>query len=115
VVVHLLAAGANPDLQAEVSYRVIEFRMITPDIAMPGCISVSFSNSLICTQCTCAPHTVIIFCLVLENYSHCLTSLSQDGFAALHATCQEGHESVADMLLQAGANVEQETKVRWSC
>jgi len=42
-----------------------------------------------------------------------LKFLSQDGFAALHVACQEGHVRVAEMLLQAGASVEQETKVRW--
>ena len=41
-------------------------------------------------------------------------TLPQDGFAAIHATCQEGHTQVAELLLQAGASVEQETKVRWS-
>ena len=40
--------------------------------------------------------------------------LSQDGFAALHVACQEGHVQVAELLLQAGASMEQETKVRWS-
>ena len=42
-----------------------------------------------------------------------LNLLSQDGSAALHAACQEGHERVAEILLQAGASLEQETKVRW--
>ena len=40
--------------------------------------------------------------------------LSQSGFAALHVACQEGHTQVAELLLQAGASVEQETEVRWS-
>ena len=39
---------------------------------------------------------------------------SQNGFAALHNACQEGHVQVAELLLQAGASVEQETEVRWS-
>ena len=42
-----------------------------------------------------------------------LNLLSQNGFAALHAACQEGHERVAEILLQAGASLQQETKVRW--
>jgi len=37
--------------------------------------------------------------------------LSQDGATALHAACQEGHYQVAELLLQAGASVEQEKKV----
>ena len=40
-------------------------------------------------------------------------TLSQDGFAPLHVASQEGHYQVAELLLQAGASVEQETKVRW--
>lgn len=40
--------------------------------------------------------------------------VSQDGFAALHAACQEGHYHIAEMLLYAGANVELESKVRWN-
>ena len=43
-----------------------------------------------------------------------LLTLSQDGFAALHAACQEGHTQVVKLLLQAGASVEQKTEVRWS-
>ena len=43
-----------------------------------------------------------------------LLTLSQDGFGALHVACQEGHALVVELLLQAGASVEQETKVRWS-
>ena len=50
---------------------------------------------------------------LLDNHYHCWTSLSQNGFAALHSACQEGHERVAKMLLQAGASLEQETKVGW--
>ena len=41
-------------------------------------------------------------------------TLSQHGSTALHAACHEGHVQVAELLLQAGASVEQETKVRWS-
>ena len=37
----------------------------------------------------------------------------QNGFAALQNACQEGHAQVAELLLQAGASVELETKVRW--
>ena len=43
-----------------------------------------------------------------------MLTLRQDGWTALHAACQEGHAQVAEMLLQAGASVEQETEVRWS-
>ena len=42
-----------------------------------------------------------------------LLTLSQDGFASLHVACQEGHAQVGELLIQAGASVEQETKVRW--
>ena len=41
-------------------------------------------------------------------------TLPQDGATALHAACQEGHYQVAELLLQAGASVDQETEVRWS-
>ena len=40
-----------------------------------------------------------------------IIDLSQDGFASLHVACQEGHTQVAELLLQAGASVEQETEV----
>ena len=43
-----------------------------------------------------------------------LLTLFQDGFAALHAACHEGHTQVAELLLQVGASVELETEVRWS-
>ena len=39
---------------------------------------------------------------------------SQGGCTLLHYACQEGHYQVAELLLQAGASVELETKVRWS-
>ena len=39
---------------------------------------------------------------------------SQDGWTPLHVACQEGHDKVTELLLQAGATVEQETKVKWS-
>ena len=38
--------------------------------------------------------------------------LSQDGTTALHAACLGGHDQVAELLLQAGASVEQEKKAR---
>ena len=41
-------------------------------------------------------------------------TLSQDGWTTLHAACREGHVQVAELLLHAGASVEQETEVRWS-
>ena len=43
----------------------------------------------------------------------CTLTISQNGFAALHNASQEGHYQIAELLLQAGASVEQETKVRW--
>ena len=43
----------------------------------------------------------------------CTLTISQNGFAALHNACQEGHYQIAELLLQAGASVELETKVRW--
>ena len=39
-------------------------------------------------------------------------ALSQNGWTPFHDACQEGHYQVAELLLQAGASVEQETKVR---
>ena len=39
--------------------------------------------------------------------------LSQDEWTPLHVACQEGHYQVAELLLQAGASVKLETKVRW--
>ena len=39
-------------------------------------------------------------------------TLPQHGATALHAASQEGHYQVAELLLQAGASVEPETKVR---
>ena len=42
-----------------------------------------------------------------------LLTLSQDGFAALHVACFGGHYHIAELLLQAGASVELEAKVRW--
>ena len=42
-----------------------------------------------------------------------LFTVPQSGATALHVACQEGHVQVAELLLQAGASVEQETKVRW--
>ena len=50
---------------------------------------------------------------------HCVTehvdillTLLQDGWTPFHAACQEGHDQVAELLLQAGASVDQETEVR---
>ena len=39
-------------------------------------------------------------------------SQSQDERTALHIASQEGHDHVVELLLQAGANVDQEAKVR---
>ena len=39
--------------------------------------------------------------------------LSQDGATALHVASQEGHNQVVELLLQAGASVDQKAKVRW--
>ena len=38
---------------------------------------------------------------------------SQDGVTALHLACLGGHDQVVDLLLQAGASVDQKAKVRW--
>ena len=38
---------------------------------------------------------------------------SQDGLTALHLACLGGHDQVVDLLLQAGASVDQKAKVRW--
>ena len=37
--------------------------------------------------------------------------LLQDGFAPIHVACQGGHYQIVELLLQAGASVEQQTKV----
>ena len=39
--------------------------------------------------------------------------LSQDGVTALHVACHEGHDQVVELLLQAGASVDQKAEVRW--
>ena len=39
--------------------------------------------------------------------------LSQNGDTALHVASEEGHNQVVELLLQAGASVDQKTKVRW--
>ena len=38
---------------------------------------------------------------------------SQAGATALHAACLEGHDQVVELLLQAGASVDEKAKVRW--
>ena len=38
--------------------------------------------------------------------------LSQDGITALHLACFGGHDQVVELLLQAGASVDQKTEVR---
>ena len=39
--------------------------------------------------------------------------LSQGGVTALHVASQEGHNQVVELLLQAGASVDQKAQVRW--
>ena len=39
--------------------------------------------------------------------------LSQDGTTALHAACLGGHDQVVELLLQAGASVDEKAMVRW--
>ena len=51
--------------------------------------------------------------LTISVHWSVLFILLQDGWTPLHGACQEGHYQVAELLLQAGASVEQETKVRW--
>ena len=38
--------------------------------------------------------------------------LSQDRATALHVACHDGHDQVAELLLQAGASVDEKAKVR---
>ena len=39
--------------------------------------------------------------------------LSQNGNTVLHLACLGGHNQVVELLLQAGASVDQKAKVRW--
>ena len=39
--------------------------------------------------------------------------LSQAGATALHLACFGGHDWVVELLLEAGASVDQKAKVRW--
>ena len=39
--------------------------------------------------------------------------LSQAGATALHLACLGYHDQVVELLLQAGASVDQKAKVRW--
>ena len=38
----------------------------------------------------------------------------QGGFFALYNACQEGHERIVQLLIQAGANLDLQTNVSWS-
>ena len=54
--------------------------------------------------------------LILEHYkcTHTHTHMHthpQDGFFPLHGASQEGHSGIVEMLLQAGAIVDLQTKV----
>ena len=60
----------------------------------------------------------MVKCLLLCVIEHVdckslLLVLPQDGWTPLHAACQEGHNQVAELLLEAGASVEHEIAVRW--
>ena len=41
-----------------------------------------------------------------------MLAFSQNGFSALHFACQGGHDQVIELLIQAGANMGQETEVK---
>lgn len=58
-------------------------------------------------------HHVYPYSRYYYNIGLCHCTLLQDGWIPLHVASQEGHVQVAELLLQAGASVEQETKVRW--
>ena len=47
-------------------------------------------------------------CPICATHTHTHT---QDGFFPLHDASQEGHDGIVEMLLQAGATVDQQSKV----
>ena len=55
---------------------------------------------------------------IVTEYVDCKCTLTfivdslQNVWTPFHAACQEGHDQVVDLLLQAGASVDQETEVR---
>ena len=65
-----------------------------------------------CALTLTSPHLSIDFNCLPICLQLCGIPL-QNGFAALQSACKEGHYQVAELLLQAGASVELETKVRW--
>ena len=54
--------------------------------------------------------TSLVIMLIISVYIDLYCS--QTGATALHAACQEGHDQVVVLLLQAGASVDQKAKVR---
>ena len=55
---------------------------------------------------------VYVLPICAHTYTHTHTHThTQDGFFPLHDASQEGHEGIIEMLLQAGATVDLQTKV----
>ena len=70
------------------------------------------------TTHTCTCNTQICAYIYAHNTTHTCTHntmCTQDGVCPLHIASQEGHDRVVEMLLQAGATVDLQTKVEnWS-
>ena len=63
--------------------------------------------------CTCNTQTCMCMHIQLPHTHTCthITMCTQDGGCPLHIASQEGHDRIVEMLLQAGATVDLQTKV----